>query len=200
MYCIKSTHSYTEYIKKSRFIGIIIPCASTASCQNSLQQLHLTYADANHIAFAYKIQTENGIKSRCYDAGEPNGTAGKPIFKHLEGKELINTLIVVVRYFGGIKLGAGGLTRAYGNTTKRVLEIAKIVEYVPMQNITLCINYKDLQPLKYQLIQLQGQIMHQDFKQQITLQIQLPTANAQQLLALFKVNNPNAQPSNSNCL
>lgn len=185
MYCIKSTHSYTEYIKKSRFIGIIIPCTSTDSCKNNLHQLHLTYADANHIAFAYKIQTENGIKSRYYDAGEPSGTAGKPIFKYLEGKELINTLIVVVRYFGGIKLGAGGLTRAYGNTAKKVLEIAEIMEYIPMQNIILSINYKDLQFLKYQLNQLQGKIINQEFQQQITLQIQLPTTKVQQLLDLF---------------
>jgi putative IMPACT (imprinted ancient) family translation regulator len=69
---------------------------------------------------------------RFYDAGEPSGTAGKPVFKYIEGHDLINILCVVVRYFGGIKLGAGGLTRAYGNTAKLAIAAAAVVEYIEL--------------------------------------------------------------------
>ena len=91
-----------------------------------LKQLHDEHPNASHIAYAYRIKTDHGLIYRFHDAGEPTGTAGKPIFQHIEGKELINLLIAVIRYFGGVKLGAGGLTRAYGNTAKQVIEAAEI--------------------------------------------------------------------------
>jgi uncharacterized YigZ family protein len=126
---IRSQYTLEDSIKKSRFIGVLMPCLNEPDVANDLRQLQHAHPNASHIVFAYRIKTGNGFISRFHDAGEPSGTAGKPIYQHLEGKELINVLLAVIRYFGGIKLGAGGLTRAYGNTAKRVIEIAELHPY-----------------------------------------------------------------------
>ena len=114
---------------------------------------------------------------RFHDAGEPSGTAGKPVFQHLEGKNLINVLIVVIRYFGGIKLGAGGLTRAYGNTAKKVIGACTLTEYIDYTEIKLELDYKQMQHFEYQLEKLGGTIMQQDFTEKISLLIKIPVEN-----------------------
>ncbi|OYV19848.1 MAG: hypothetical protein CG438_742, partial [Methylococcaceae bacterium NSP1-1] len=103
----------------------------------------------------------------------------------IEGKELINLLIAVIRYFGGIKLGAGGLTRAYGNTAKQAIEAAEIVAYVELVNIQLTLDYKQMQPLEYLLKKLDGHILKQDFTEQVKLIIQLPAEQVDTLLQSF---------------
>lgn len=174
MYCVKSRQTIEETVKKSRFIGIIAPCAREQDALKHLKQIHAEHPNANHIAFAYRIQTDTGLVCRFHDAGEPSGTAGKPIFQHLEGKELINLVVAVVRYFGGIKLGAGGLTRAYGNSARRVIEAAQIVEYVVRETLRLKLAYNRVQRLEYLLKKLQGRIVEQDFSEQVTVLIELP--------------------------
>ena len=96
MYCVKTTQTIEDTIKKSRFIGIIIPCQTEKQALQHLSQLNQTYANASHIVFAYRIKSPQGLVMRFHDAGEPSGTAGKPVFQHLEGKDLINVLIVVM--------------------------------------------------------------------------------------------------------
>jgi uncharacterized YigZ family protein len=162
-----------------------MPCVNEAEVNECLQQLHLDHPSASHIAFAYRIKTGNGFISRFNDAGEPSGTAGKPIFQHLEGRELINLLLAVIRYFGGIKLGAGGLTRAYGNTAKCVIEIAQLQPYVYCVQKQLTLDYKQMQSFEYLLKKLEGEIVSQDFAEQIHLTIQLPKDNLKILADTF---------------
>lgn len=185
MYCVKSRRVIEEIIKKSRFIGVIVPCASEIEVLQHLKQLHNEHHNASHIAYAYRIKTDHGLIYRFHDAGEPTGTAGKPIFQQLEGKELINLLIAVIRYFGGVKLGAGGLTRAYGNTAKQVIEAAEICTYVELVNIQLTLDYKQMQSLEYLLKKLDGHILKQDFAEQVQLIIQLPAEQIDTLLQSF---------------
>jgi len=185
MNCVKSRQLIEETIKKSRFIGVIVPCANENEVLLNLKQLHDEYPDASHIVYAYRLKTDQGIIYRFHDAGEPSGTAGKPIFQHLDGKGLINVLIAVVRYFGGIKLGAGGLVRAYSNTAKQVIDAAEICVYVELVNIRLNLDYKQIQPLEYLLKKLDGQIIKQDFAGQINLTIQLPANEANTLLQSY---------------
>jgi uncharacterized YigZ family protein len=185
MQCVKSQYAIEDSIKKSRFIGVLIPCLSESAVVDSLRQLRISHPSASHIAFAYRIKTHNGFISRFNDAGEPSGTAGKPIFQHLEGKDLINALLAVIRYFGGIKLGAGGLTRAYGNTAKRVIEIAEVYPYIEVAERKLTLDYKQIQLLEHLLKKLDGEIIGQDFAEQVHLTVQLPRDNLTALLEVF---------------
>lgn len=185
MNCVKSRHTVEDLIKKSRFIGIVIPCKDENEVLFNLKQLHIEHANADHIAYAYRIKTENGLTCRFHDAGEPTGTAGKPIFQHLEGKELINLLVAVIRYFGGIKLGAGGLTRAYGNTAKKTIETAETGPYVELATIRLTLDYRQMQGFDYALAKLGGQIVKQDFTEQVHLVIQLPAEQVDTLLQSY---------------
>ena len=96
---------------------------------------------AHHLAYAYRIKTLNGIVPRFSDAGEPSGTAEKPILQILEGRELINVCIGVVRYYGGIDLGTGGLARDYSGTAKLALETVLIMPFIEMQIINLAVAF-----------------------------------------------------------
>ena len=177
MYCVKTTQTIEDTIKKSRFIGFIIPCQTEKEALLHLNQLHQAHPNASHIVFAYRIKSPKGLVMRFHDAGEPSGTAGKPVYQHLEGKNLINVLIVVIRYFGGIKLGAGGLTRAYGNTAKKVIEACTMTEYIDYAEIKLELDYKQMQLFEYQLEKLDGMIIKQDFAEKINLLVKIPEEN-----------------------
>lgn len=185
MYCIKTKHTVESFIKKSRFIGIVMPCHTLHDVQTNLKQCAAEYQDASHIAYAYRLKTDNGLLYRFYDAGEPTGTAGKPIFQHIEGKQLINVLIVVIRYFGGVKLGAGGLTRAYGNAAKDVIDASTLMLYIELQQVRLVLAYSQLQSLTFLLKKLEGEIIEQNFSGQVELVVQLPVDNVTTLLQSF---------------
>lgn len=185
MQCVKDQQTVEEFIKKSRFIGIIFPTPAESLALQHIHALHLEHPHASHIAFAYRILSSDGLICRFHDAGEPSGTAGKPIFHHLEGKELINTTVVVIRYFGGIKLGAGGLTRAYGNTAGAVIDQAVLNEYVILDRLKLTLDYPQLQEFEYYLKKHSGIILEQHFEAQIKLTIELPQTETTNLLQRF---------------
>lgn len=109
-------------INKSRFITIIIPITKIEDINKKIEILKSIYKDATHYCYAYIINS----REKCEDDGEPNGTAGMPILNILKNNNLTNILCVVIRYFGGIKLGSGGLIRAYSASAKMALKKAKI--------------------------------------------------------------------------
>jgi len=172
-----------EYeIKKSRFIGVIMPCQSENEALRQLGLLARQHPGANHLAFAWRIrQPEGFITERFHDGGEPSGTAGRPILAPLEGESLINVVVGVIRYFGGVKLGTGGLTRAYATAAKEAIAAAALVPWVEMAQLTLEIDYPQLQMLEYQLKQIHGQITDQQFTDKVKVTITLP---AEELPAL----------------
>lgn len=171
-----TTSVQAEYeIKKSRFIGAIMPCNNEQEALHQLGLLARQHPNANHLAFAWRIrQPEGFITERFHDAGEPSGTAGRPILAPLEGESLINTVVGVVRYFGGIKLGTGGLTRAYATAAKEAMAAATIIPWVEMAEVTLEIDYPQLQMLEYQLKQVHGQVIDQQFTDKVTITFTLP--------------------------
>jgi uncharacterized YigZ family protein len=175
MFCVKSIFTCEDSIKKSRFIGVIMPCNDENEAMIHLKQLHLVYADATHIAYAYRIKTHTGLTYRFHDAGEPTGTAGKPIYLHLDGKELINSLIAVIRYYGGVKLGAGGLTRAYGNTARQAIDAAELIVYIEWVKVHLTLDYHRVQAMEYILNKLGAQIIHKEFFEQVQLVVLVPS-------------------------
>ncbi len=186
-YFVLHAPSNIEYeIKKSRFIGVAMPCDSEASALKQLRQLAAQHPTANHLAFAWRIRDQQGIiTERFFDAGEPSGTAGRPILAPLQGEALINTLVAVVRYFGGIKLGTGGLTRAYGNAAKQAIDAAGKMSWVEMVQYQLTIDYSQLQLLEYQLKQIHGHIVDQQFTDLVTLVVELPVSELADLQQQF---------------
>ena len=106
-------------IKKSKFLTFLYPISNTQQAKQILEQYKKEYSDATHICYAY-ILDENTFK--YYDDGEPTSSAGIPIYQALKNNNIIYTLAIVIRYFGGIKLGAGGLTRAYTKACAGVLD------------------------------------------------------------------------------
>ncbi|MBD3218583.1 MAG: YigZ family protein [candidate division Zixibacteria bacterium] len=121
-------------IQRSKFIASAFPCKSQEEAEAEIEKISGEFHDANHNCYGYRIYPSKGMDIFRYsDAGEPSGTAGKPIYDSLISSELFNTGIVVTRYFGGIKLGTGGLKRAYRDAARNVLDAAKIVEVLITQ-------------------------------------------------------------------
>ena len=135
---MKSVREPLEYrleIKKSKFICNLIPCNHEDDIPLYIETIKEKYPDASHHCVAYIV----GSAIRANDDGEPSGTAGMPMLNVLEKQELENIIAIVTRYFGGIKLGAGGLTRAYRQSVADALKEADIVEkeLVPLYDITI---------------------------------------------------------------
>jgi len=132
-------------INKSKFITNIYKVKSILEVKQILENLKKDYKDATHICYAYSI----GAIKKASDDGEPSHTAGMPILNVIEKNELNNVLAVVVRYFGGIKLGAGGLTRAYSNSISKALELADITDEKNMIKIRIEFDYRNQNEVNY---------------------------------------------------
>lgn len=127
--------------KGSRFISFAMPVSSTEDVKAKLQGLKKNYYDARHICYAY-VLGKNGTVFRSNDDGEPSGTAGKPILGQINSKDLTNVLVVVVRYFGGILLGTGGLVIAYREAAADAIQNNKIVSRLVESNIAIQFSYE----------------------------------------------------------
>lgn len=185
-YTINQTSSAEYEIKKSQFVGVLMPCVNEREALQQLRQLASQHANANHLAFAWRIRQQDGfINERCNDAGEPSGTAGRPILAPLEGGSIINAVVGVIRYFGGIKLGTGGLARAYGTAAKLAIEKAELKLWVEMSKLKLTIDYSQLQLLEYQLNKCHGQIIDQQFTDRVVVVISLPASEKEQIQQQF---------------
>lgn len=155
-------------IKKSRFISRIIPVKTEEDAQAKLAAIRETEAKATHNCFAYVLGDHQDIQ-RASDDGEPSGTAGAPILEVLKRENLTNVLVVVTRYFGGIKLGAGGLIRAYGSSTSLAVQSATLMESVDQELLIITVNYQNNDQLTYYLEQHQiTQVDHEYTTQVIT--------------------------------
>lgn len=129
---------YTE--KRSKFIAIALPVYTHEEIKSYLEQCQKQYYDARHLCYAYMLGYERK-DFRANDNGEPSGTAGKPILGQINSNDLTDILIIVVRYFGGIKLGTGGLTVAYKAAATEAISNAKIVKKTVNEDVTVVFEY-----------------------------------------------------------
>ena len=127
-------------IEKSTFIGYAKPVTTEEEAQAFIQELKKKHRDATHNVPAYVLGEHNDIQ-RCNDDGEPSGTAGVPVLEVIRKEDLRDVVVVVTRYFGGIKLGAGGLVRAYTKGAKIALEAAGIITKVLYQTVIVSVDY-----------------------------------------------------------
>ena len=139
----KSVHEVIYRSRKSKFIGFAFPVTTEIEVSDILSSLRQQHAKANHFCYAYKIG-HGGQTYRANDDGEPKNSAGKPIYGQLVSLDLTNVLVVVVRYFGGIKLGVGGLIHAYRTTAQMTLESCTIITKTVTERFELKFNYDNL--------------------------------------------------------
>ena len=178
-----------QTINKSRFIAAASYCETEREVGAFLRALAAQHQNAHHLAYAFRIKTLDGIIPRFSDAGEPSGTAGKPILQVLEGRDLINVAVGVIRYYGGINLGTGGLARAYGGTAKIALDAANYHDFVEMQQISLTVSYKQVDELTRALVKYNGQILEKTFDEAAHFVVKLPATQAQKLVQQFAQRN-----------
>lgn len=169
-------------IKKSEFIAYAYPVTSREQAMFHVEQLRVQYADARHHCWAYIIGDPNNTTSAGFDDdGEPNGTAGRPILNVLQHKSIGNVIIIVVRYFGGIKLGAGGLTRAYAGSAQAAVDEMVLLPYVPMAQVQIIAEFATEAQCRYVVEDLGGHIDDVTYSKQVTLTVTLAEADIHHL-------------------
>jgi len=169
-------------IKKSDFITYAYPVTSREQAMFHVEQLRQKYADARHHCWAYIIGDPNNTTSAGFDDdGEPNGTAGRPILNVLQHKSIGNVIVIVVRYFGGIKLGAGGLTRAYAGSAQAAVDEMILLPYVPMTQVQILAEFATEAQCRYVVESLNGSIDDVTYSKQVTLTVTLAEADLDSL-------------------
>ena len=153
-------------IQGSKFFGFLFPCDAIENAEDRLRELRKKYHDASHHCLAYRIGDEP-IAEFSSDDGEPNGTAGLPILQQLRSSELINCACIVVRYFGGTKLGKSGLIDAYGKSAAEAINNARLAEIIPVQWYELKYGYELQKDIDHLLKNYQFEIREQNYTESI---------------------------------
>ncbi|KRL56513.1 YigZ family protein [Furfurilactobacillus rossiae] len=189
---LATAHEAEQTIKKSRFIGYAAPITTETDATNILDQVQAQHAKANHAAYAY-VAGDHDELTRQSDAGEPVGTAGSPILNVIQQQHLHNVIIVVTRFFGGIKLGAGGLIRAYGSSASLAIQDAPIVERKALTRYEITLDYKQAEPLNAWLTDRVDQIVGTDYGVAVTVIILVGADDIQFATELTSKTNGQAQ-------
>ena len=158
---IKAHVSHTLEVKQSKFIAHLIPYVRYEETLASLKDKH---PKARHFVVAWRyVNSFDQIVEHCSDDGEPKGTSGKPTLAVLAGNELINTAVIIVRYFGGTKLGTGGLVRAYSQACNLVIQEAELFSYVKLESFSFSVAYSDVSLIEHRLTQLEITHVEKEF-------------------------------------
>ena len=179
-YTLSQVTTREQVIGKSRFIAIAVPLTSLALIEKAMQQIHEDYPNARHYVYAYRLH--NGFIEKSSDDGEPQGTGGRPLLDLLQHRNVWNVLLVVVRYFGGVLLGTGGLSRAYGRTARQVIIETELKKLILYQMYALRVPYEWFELLKYQFNKHKWNIKKEEFNEVIKLVVNVPEQEAE----LFK--------------
>ena len=168
--------------KKSKFIANLVYVQTQEEAEEYLKGIRKKHYDAKHHCYAYSIMTKDGIVNRASDDGEPSGTAGAPILNIINKNELINVLVVVTRYFGGILLGTGGLVKAYSDSTLKAISDADFVIEERGYEISLEINYNDFEKLGYYCKKNNINIINSEYGEKVVCNIELNNEEKNKLL------------------
>jgi uncharacterized YigZ family protein len=171
--------------KGSKFIAIALPVHSEDDVKQQLLAIRKEYYDARHHCYAYIIGSDKSI-SKSNDDGEPSGTAGKPILNQLLSKDLTNTLVVVVRYFGGIKLGVSGLVVAYKTAAKEALETANIAHKTVNEVFILRFHYPLVNEVMRLIKEENLETRNQKFEETCSLEVIIRKNEAEKISKKFR--------------
>ncbi len=157
-------------VKGSRFIADVLPVASKEEIEVALDAIRKEFHDATHHCFAYRVGPE-GMLVRAADDGEPSGTAGKPILLVLTSQKLTNVLLVVTRYYGGTKLGTGGLARAYAEAAQQAISMSQITKVFLTSSVSLRVLYEDLPAMERLIHAFEGTIEESTYLESVALRV-----------------------------
>lgn len=161
--------------KGSRFISFLYPVKSKEEANKIKNKLKKKFFDATHICFAYRLGEGTELYYRLNDDGEPNGTAGLPIYNEIKKRDYFNVMVAVVRYFGGIKLGTGGLARSYKQSAKRVLDVSKEVEVYIRREISISFSYNFMGEMRKIINFFSIDIINQDYSEKgVNMKLGIP--------------------------
>ncbi len=178
---LKAPGKAKKEFKNSVFTGHARPVQNEDEAKDFIKQIKKQYSDANHNVSAYLIKSGNDLAMKYNDDGEPAGSSGKPIFKVLELKDIHNAVVVITRYFGGTKLGFGGLARAYRETAVAAIEDAGVIEVHETVNITIHFEYPQTQKIK-NLIQSYGSIISEEYSDEVEFTLEVIKENENEFI------------------
>lgn len=161
-------------VKGSRFLALVLPLADEASARAILARLAAEHPGATHLCWAWRLGHPASARERCNDAGEPAGSAGRPIARALAAAELSDSLCAVVRWFGGTKLGVGGLRRAYGEAARLALAATPRGVRVDSRRMAGSFPYEIEAPLRALLARAQGRILEARYGESVFWRLELP--------------------------
>ncbi len=173
----------TITVVNSRFIASATCTPTVEAAKNFIAEVRAIFADASHHAYAYLIGNGASVVVGMSDAGEPAGTAGRPILSVLRGSGLGDVTVVVTRYFGGTLLGTGGLVRAYSDATRAVLDALPRTEHFDQHICRMCFDYRQYAAVLRVLETYQATVTHEDFAARVTLTIVLPVHQIEPCIA-----------------
>jgi len=171
--------------KNSKFFGYAYPVSSQEEIKMHLEHLKKQHFGAVHFCYAYQIGTEK-IEFRANDDGEPSNSAGIPIYGQIQSFELTNVLIVVVRFFGGIKLGVGGLISSYKTTAQMTLEAAEILEKTIDVGFKITFDYKNINKVMRIIKEKKLKVLSQNMEMNCEIQITTRKRNVEEISKIFK--------------
>lgn len=182
----KNTAVVKIEIKNSRFIGRIFHLCSEEAALTKLNEVKSAFSDATHNCWAYRIGLEGQTVYRFNDEGEPGGTAGKPILESLTEKNVVDALLVVTRYYGGIKLGMGGLSRAYRTCAREVIEAAGLVEKITVRRLLIQFDYPLEAKLRNLSTRLGAALIDQDYTDKVKWLVEISEAKRDEFIGESK--------------
>ena len=180
MLILKNTAIAETKVKNSRFVAEVHSIHSAEEAKELWRHKKETYDNGGHIVYAFTIGPQQNVCG-CSDDGEPSGTAGRPVLAVLKGSGLTDTLLTIVRYFGGTKLGTGGLVHAYSDAAKAVLEVAETKELIPMSHLTVTVPYPLYNTVLNRIKPLGFEVSEEQFSDDVTISGSLPEENLPQL-------------------
>ena len=180
----KSTDEVLFKEKSSKFFGYAYPIESEEEVKPIIDHLRKQHPHAVHFCYAYQIGTEK-IRYRVNDDGEPSNSAGMPIYGQIQSFEITNVLVVVVRYFGGVKLGVGGLISAYKTTAQLTLDESNIIEKTIDKQFKITFDYKNMNKVMRIIKEKNIQIVHQKMELNCEIEIATRKKNAKEIVDIF---------------
>ena len=183
---LRDSGSASLVVKKSIFIGYASPANTEGEAREFIARIKTHHGDATHNVSAYVINNGRNFAVRYDDDGEPKGSAGKPILRVIQNRGLSNVVVVVTRYFGGIKLGYGGLIKAYSDAASRAIENAGIIEVYETERFEVIFPYNLFQAVKRTVEEAGGRVVGEEYGQLVKFTVETRKGEAEKLMELLR--------------